>query len=97
MNGNINFNIHHHKGISQYSYFLNFGGPNVKIDWGKCGIAFGMFPSIRFYDHKIFTIIGTGFQFSYKKWSIVTPMYYIVSPVSKRNIWIVSYGVGYKL
>ncbi|MCC6722576.1 MAG: hypothetical protein IT243_10285 [Bacteroidia bacterium] len=95
--GTVNLSFHPHKGTNLNSLFLNFGGPGVKVEYGKYSIAYNMFPSIRYYDDNATPILGTGFQVTYKKLSVVAPMYYVVSPNSKKNIWIVSFGFGYKL
>ena len=95
--GTVNLSFHPHKGTTLNSLFLNFGGPGIRVEYGKYSIAYNMFPSIRYFDENASPILGTGLQFTYKKLSVVAPMYYIVSPNSKKNIWIVSFGLGYKL
>ncbi|NUM31193.1 MAG: hypothetical protein HUU47_02580 [Bacteroidetes bacterium] len=95
--GTLNLSFHPHKGTNLNSLFLNFGGPGIKFDYGQYSIAYNMFPSIRYYDENTSPILGTGVQLTYKKYSFVAPMYYVVSPNSKKNVWIVSFGFGYKL
>ena len=95
--GTVNLSFHPHKGTDLYSLFLNFGGPGIRVEYGKYSIAYNMFPSIRYYDDNATPILGTGLQVTYKKISVVAPMYYVISPNSKKNIWIVSFGLGYKL
>lgn len=88
------------------SAFLNFGGPGVRLDYGKFGISYHMFPSLRYFHGditdqtnpyrvktEITPMLGTGLQLQYKKLAIVLPMYYFPS----NNVWIVSAGLGYKL
>jgi len=87
------------------SAFLNFGGPGLKLEYGKFAIAFNMFPSLRYFqgdiDDKtdvyrtraeITPILGSGLQLSYKKLALVLPMYYLPT----NNVWLMSAGVGYK-
>ena len=95
--GTINLSFHPHKGTNSNSLFLNFGGPGIRVEYGKYSIAYNMFPSIRYYNENASPILGTGLQLTYKKLSVVAPMYYIVSPNSNKSIWIVSFGLGYKL
>ncbi len=94
--GSINISIHPHKGTSQSSLFINFGGPGIRLEHGIYGISFNMFPSIRYYNKKFTPILGAGMQISYRKISVVAPMYYVLSPRTKNNIWIISFGLGYK-
>ncbi|MDA1182274.1 MAG: hypothetical protein O3B82_01635 [Bacteroidetes bacterium] len=88
------------------SAFLNFGGPGLRLDYGKFGISYHMFPSLRYFHGditdqtnpyrvktEITPMLGTGLQLHYKKLAIVLPMYYF--PIN--NVWIVSAGLGYKL
>ncbi|MBI4930766.1 MAG: hypothetical protein HY841_08390 [Bacteroidetes bacterium] len=98
--GSIIISTHKHSGTEMFSGFLNFGGPAVRLDYGKCGISYGMFPSLRFVEINneltVSPTLGTGFQLNYKKFALALPMYYLASPASKKNIWIISVGVGYK-
>ena len=88
------------------SAFLNFGGPGIRLDYGKVGLSYHMFPSLRYFhgDTEDKTnlyrtrsattpILGTGLQVHYKKFALVLPMYYLPT----NNVWILSVGVGYKL
>jgi len=88
------------------SAFINFGGPGVKLELGKLGISYFMIPSLRYFHGNIndatntyrtktavTPILGTGVQLSYKKISIIMPMYYLPN----NNVWILSTGLGFKL
>lgn len=90
---------------AKQSMYLNFGGPNINFNFGKFGVTYGMFPSLRFflgdvndtsnaYRTKTTTtpILGTGASLYYKKLAVVLPMYYLPA----NNVWIISGGVGYK-
>lgn len=92
--------------LGSESAYFNFGGPGIRLDYGKFGISYNMFPSLRFFHgdvddstdpyrtkSSVTTILGTGFQLHYKKLAVVLPMYYLPS----NNVWIVSAGLGYKL
>ena len=98
--GSVIISGYKHTGTFFFSTFLNFGGPSIKMEYGKFGISYGMFPSLRFYKSDnplvVSPSLGTGFQFTYKKIALALPMYYIVSPRTKTNIWVVSVGAGYK-
>ena len=87
------------------SVFLNFGGPQIRFDYKKLGISYGMFPSLRFFNGDIddntnsyrtksiaTPILGTGLSLYYKKVAFVFPMYYLPA----NNVWLVSMGLGYK-
>jgi hypothetical protein len=88
------------------SVFLNFGGPGLRLEYGKFGISYFMFPSLRYFHgnvddntnpyrtkSSVTPILGTGLQLSYKKIAVVLPMYYLPN----NNVWIMSVGLGYKL
>lgn len=90
---------------TKQSVYLNFGGPNICFNFGKFGIAYGMFPGLRFFygdqndktnQYKTKTIatpiLGTGVTLYYKKLAVVIPMFYLPT----NNVWIISAGVGYK-
>ncbi len=90
---------------SSESAFLNFGGPGLKLEYGKFGIAFNMFPSLRYFHGdingktdvyrtkaEVTPILGAGLQLSYKKLALVLPMYYLPT----NNVWLMSAGLGYK-
>lgn len=103
MIGSVTVSAHKHNDTSLVSTFLNFGGPGLRLEYGKFAVSYCMFPSLRFYQsgkEKTLTavpILGTGFQLSYKKIALTFPMYYLASPRTKNNIWIMSAGLGYKL
>ena len=99
--GSLAFSFH----PGSESVFLNFGGPQIRLDYDKIGISYGMFPSLRFFYGDIndntnlnrtkplaTPILGTGMSLYYRKLAIVLPMYYL--PVN--NVWLVSVGAGYK-
>lgn len=90
---------------AKQSMYLNFGGPNINFNFGKYGIAYGMFPSLRFFygDLKDATnayrtktvatpILGTGLSIYHKKFSVGFPMFYLPA----NNVWLLSGGFGYK-
>ena len=90
---------------AKQSMYLNFGGPNINFNFGKFGLTYSMFPSLRFfygdlndtsnaYRTKTTTtpILGTGPSLYYKKLAVVLPMYYLPA----NNDWIISAGIGYK-
>lgn len=103
MVGSVTASVHKHNDTSLVSTFLNFGGPGLRLEYGKLAVSYCMFPSLRFFQSgkdKTLTavpILGTGFQVSYKKIALAFPMYYLTSPRTKNNIWIMSVGLGYKL
>lgn len=103
MLGSVTASVHKHNDTSLVSTFLNFGGPGLRLEYGKFAVSYWMFPSLRFFKSgkdKTLTavpILGTGLQLSYKKIALAFPMYYLASPRTKNNIWIMSVGLGYKL
>ena len=98
--GSVILSGHKHNETSTFSTFFGLGGPSIRFVAKKFEILYGMFPSIRLYESNQQLVAnpvrGTGFQFTYKKIALVTPAYYILSPRTKTNTWIVSMGVGYR-
>lgn len=87
-------------GIAGLSYwrknaFLNFGGPSVKFNYKKMGVQCSFFPSLRTnFETPVISVtplLGAGVSVYYKKVALIAPCYYIAN----KNIWVVSYGIGY--
>jgi hypothetical protein len=91
---------------SSNSEYITFGGPGVRVDYGKWSLAMHFFPSFRYFNgdvndaHDVYrtkatgsTILGVGPQISYKKIVLLCPCYYLAN----NNVWIISAGLGYKL
>ena len=98
--GSVILSAHKHNENSTFSTFVGWGGPSIRLVLKKFEMSYGVFPSLRLYEsnHQLVVnpILGTGFQFAYKNIVLVTPTYYILSPRTKTNTWIVSLGVGYR-
>ncbi len=90
---------------TKQSLYLNFGGPNLNFNFGKFGVAYGFFPTLKFFYGDVndvtnayrtkttaTLILGTGVTLYYKKFDVVLPMYYLPA----NNVWLISGGVGYK-
>lgn len=84
---------------SKSNLFLTFGGPGLKLSFGKnVALTVGMYPSLKYnYEFSetvdktpLATILGTGVQLSYKH---ITGgcMFYSI-----RNLWFAAPAIGYK-
>ena len=82
------------------NYFLNFGGPALKLNHEKYAIALNFMPSLRVYNLNsnlhVAPILGTGIQIyglKDKRYILSVPFYYLAS----TNKWIGTVGIGYVL
>jgi hypothetical protein len=78
------------------AFYVNATAPGLRILYGKWGLAFSTFPSLRFRANDAprptTTIMtGVGFQLIYGSFAIDVPFYYL----SFRNSWTTAFGIGY--
>jgi hypothetical protein len=81
-------------------YFVNVGGPAIKLNFSKFAVGLNFMPSLRFYNLnnslKVAPILGTGIQLyglKDKRFILSIPFYY----VALTNKWIGTIGIGYVL
>ena len=82
------------------NYFINVGGPAIKLNFSKVAVALNFMPSLRFYNLNssvhVAPILGTGVQIyglKNKRYVLSVPFYYVAS----TSKWIGSIGIGYVL
>jgi hypothetical protein len=79
------------------NYFINVGGPAIKLNFSKVAVALNFMPSLRFYNLNssvhVAPILGTGVQIyglKNKRYVLSVPFYYVAS----TSKWIGSIGIG---
>lgn len=70
--------------------FLNFAGPQVRLDYGQFGAAMAFFPSLRLSNTYVTPILGVGPMLNYEKIYLSLPFYFIA------NSWTCAVGLGWK-
>ncbi len=82
------------------NYFINIGGPAIKLNFSKVAVGLNFMPSLRFYNLNssvhIAPILGIGVQIyglKNKRYVLSVPLYYLAS----TNRWIGTIGIGYVL
>jgi len=92
LNGNVGLAFGKTK-TSNY-LFLNYGGPNAKLNIKEWNIGLSMYPSLRFdmTKNKFIPTLGSGIFVGKNKWSIIFPCYYL----SNTDSWLVSTGFSYR-
>lgn len=82
------------------TYVLTCGGPKFGVKFGDFGFYAGLFPSLVYSEaYKNFSSaatpvrpnLGAGFEISFKKISIITPIYYM-----PRDSYHYTIGIAYK-
>lgn len=84
--------------------FLNFTGPNIKLQYANSSYMIGMLPSLRFKKDKGLTknsfvtpSLGLGVTYTYKFFAIQVPFYYNGKTSVKNGEWNIGIGIGFKL
>jgi hypothetical protein len=79
------------------SVFYNMGGPGIKLSAKKWSTSISMIPSLRFFEDEprplVTPLLGVALNFSYKRWVIGFPCYYLAT----KNVWIFTAGAGVRL
>lgn len=82
------------------NYFINVGGPAIKLNFSKVAVGLNFMPSLRFYNLnssvQVAPILGTGVQIyglKNKRYVLSVPFYYVAS----TSKWIGTIGIGYVL
>ena len=82
------------------NYFINVGGPAIKLNFSKVAVGLNFMPSLRFYNLNssvhVAPILGTGVQIyglKNKRYVLSVPFYYLAS----TNKLIGTIGIGYVL
>ncbi len=78
------------------AFFVNFGGPAVRVRYKKVSFAWVTAPTLRFWEDAprpfIIPTVGTGFEFTYKRFGIGFPFFYNAA----KNEWTPTAGLVYK-
>lgn len=78
------------------AFFLNFGGPSIRIKKNKFTFSWVTAPSLRFLEDSprtfIIPTVGTGPEIAYKKLAIGFPFFYN----NAKNEWMPTAGLAYK-
>jgi hypothetical protein len=85
--------------------FMNMGGPNVRINYGKYGCSVGLYPSLRYNhdsaipinQHKISTILGVGSALYFERYNLMYALYFPSTAAGVKAQSIHSFGIGIKL
>ena len=84
--------------------FLNFTGPNVKLQHENSCLMLGMLPSLKFREDNGVTKqsfvtpgLGLGMTFTYKSLAVQLPLYYTGKTSDENGVWNVGIGIGFKL
>lgn len=84
--------------------FLNFTGPNIKLQCANSSYMIGMLPSLKFKEDKGATKhsfvtpgLGLGITYTYKSFAVQVPLYYTGKTSVKNGEWNVGIGIGFKL
>jgi hypothetical protein len=85
--------------------FVNMGGPNARINYGKYGCSVGLYPSLRYNhdatipinQHKISTILGVGSSLYFERYNLTYALYFPPTAAGVKAKSIHSFGIGIKL
>jgi hypothetical protein len=84
-------------GFDNNSYYVNFGGPALKLVNKSFSITAGVLPSLRIKKDParpdVLPNLGAGIMFTYKHLILGFPTYYVAS----ENKWKFCAGIGFKL
>jgi hypothetical protein len=91
--------------FAKNNVFANFGGPNVRISYGKFGWSVGAYPSVRYnYDtakpinqYKVSTMLGAGSSIFYKRYNLTYVAYFPTASAGVAPKAIHTFGIGIKL
>ncbi len=79
------------------SVFFNMGGPGIKLSAKNWSTSISMIPSLRLFEDNprplVTPLLGGTLNFSYKRWIIGFPCYYLAA----KNNWIFTAGAGVRL